>query len=526
MTVTTQSAPRSAPEELPEFEDEPRRRLSILRILIAIAVIGGAGYGAFLIARNRVENLASVPGTWFAPYVDVTLTPNYQFQVPANDPARQTALGFVVSQPGRGCTPSWGGAYSLTQADQSLTLDSRIVQIGDEGATPIVSFGGQKHTSLQVGCTSQSALTSAFATVIDHYRLATIDLDVEGSALNNFPANRRLAAAMESLQSSPQHRNLAVWLTVPVATSGLQDNAQSLVTTMLRDRVSIAGVNVLAMDFNNSTPNLNMLGTVEQALTSTHRQLAVLFSRYGVNLHSKVLWNHMGATVMIGQNNSGNQIFTLADAQGLNRFARQTGLGRISLWSLNRDSECGSSFANTGILSTTCSGVGQSNLGFSKVFGQLTGFVGSQPGDQTRVISVRPDTNPADSPYPQWVGTESYVTGYKVVAQGFIYQAKWFNQGDDPATQVQFQYQTPWLLVGPVLPGSHPPKPPTLPVGTYPNWSLTQTYQAGSKVLFDQLPYEAKWDTQGASPAAEPADPSASPWLPLFNIPGEPAQSS
>ena len=70
----------------------------------------------------------------------------------------------------------------------------------------------------------------------------------------------------------------------------------------------------------------------------------------------------------------------------------------------------------------------------------------------------------------------------------------------------------------------HAPKLPTLPAGTYPIWSLTTTYVAGEKVLLNGLPYEAKWTTEGASPAAEAVDPSASPWLPLFNIPGEPAQ--
>jgi chitinase len=279
------------------------------------------------------------------------------------------------------------------------------------------------------------------------------------------------------------------------------------------------------MDFTNSTPNLNMLGAVEQALTSTHRQLGGLFAQYGIRLHSKVLWNRMGATVMLGQNNEGNQVFTLANASSLKSFAQKNSLGRISMWSLNRDSQCGSSFAETGILSTTCSGVAEPNLGFSKILARLPGVVaGSASANGVRTVAVAPDTNPADSPYPQWVGTEPYVSGYKVVREGFIYQAKWYNQGDDPATQVQYQYETPWLMIGPVLPGSHPPALTTLPEGTYPNWSITQSYQAGAKVLFNQLPYEAKYDTQGASPAAEAADPPASPWQPLFNIPGEPPQ--
>jgi hypothetical protein len=42
------------------------------------------------------------------------------------------------------------------------------------------------------------------------------------------------------------------------------------------------------------------------------------------------------------------------------------------------------------------------------------------------------DTNPADAPYPLWSASASYPLGYKVVENGEIYQAKWYNSGDDP----------------------------------------------------------------------------------------------
>jgi chitinase len=266
-----------------------------------------------------------------------------------------------------------------------------------------------------------------------------------------------------------------------------------------------------------------MLTAVESALTSAHQQLGPIFDQFGIRLHSKTLWNRMGATVQIGQNNQADQVFTLADGSGLDSFARQSGLGRVSLWSLNRDSNCGSDYAATGVLSNFCSGVAEQSLGFSKVFAQLEGTdrAGS-PG----LFSIRPDLNPADSPYPQWNANEVYVSGYKVVREGYIYEAKSYNQGTDPATPTQFQYESPWLQIGPVLPGSHAPKLPVLPTGTYPTWSATTNYVAGSMVLFDNLPYEAKWDSQDASPADAQTDPSASPWMPLYTIPGEPSTTS
>ena len=523
--MTTLTSPvRNGVDDLPELDEEPRRRLSVLRLLLVLIAFAGAGYGIYSLVRDQIANLVSVPGTWVAPYVDVTVTPTYPFQLPADDIARQTVLGFVVSDPKKPCTPSWGAVYSLGAVDQSINLDSRIAQLRGEGEIPIVSFGGQAHTSLQVGCTDQTALTNAFATVINRYRQGTVDLDVEGAALDNFAANNRLAAAMRSIQEMPGHHGLAVWLTVPVAESGLQANAESLITTMLRHHVALAGVNVMTMDFSTTAPNVNMLAAVEKALTAAHQQLGPLFSQFGIRLHSRSLWNRIGATVQIGQNNQAGQVFTLADASGLNTFARSTGLARVSFWSLNRDANCGSAFAATGVLSNSCSGVAERSLGFSRVFSALGGV--DRASASSQLFALRPDTNPADSPYPQWNPEEIYVSGYKVVRNGYIYQAKWYNQGTDPAVLTQYSYQSPWMQIGPVLPGSHAPKLPTVPSGTYPAWSMTANYDAGQKVLFNNLPYEAKWDSEGDSPADEALDPAASPWEPLFTIPGEPTGSS
>ena len=105
-----------------------------------------------------------------------------------------------------------------------------------------------------------------------------------------------------------------------------------------------------------------MLASVQAALNATHAQLANLFPRYGIQLRSQQIWQRLGATVMIGQNDIAGENFTVPDAQGLVRFASATHLGRISMWSLNRDSQCGSSFPESGLLSNTCSGTAQSSL--------------------------------------------------------------------------------------------------------------------------------------------------------------------
>jgi cellulose synthase/poly-beta-1,6-N-acetylglucosamine synthase-like glycosyltransferase/chitodextrinase len=504
---------------------EPRRRLSLLRVLVALMVVVGVGYGGYAAAQTRLAGTVITRQTWFAPYVDATLTPTYQFQNPGDDAARQTVLGFVVAEPGAGCTPSWGADYTLAQASSSLALASRIAQVEQDGAEPIVSFGGEANTSLDVACSSVSQLTAAYQSVINWYGLKAIDLDIEGAALDNFGAEQRRAQAIDNLEQAA-HGKLQVWLTLPVEPAGLDDNAISVIESMLADRVSITGINVMTMDFSKSpAAGASMLPEVESALNSVHTQLTSMYPRYGIKLRSEQIWQRMGATVMIGQNDIQGQVFTTANAQGLVNFANGNHLGRVSMWSLNRDTQCGTPFAVTGVLSNTCSGTAEASMGFASIFGQLQGTSTATVADGD-VQPVAANTNPADAPYPQWSGTENYPLGYRVVADGEIYQAKWYNTGDDPQAQVQYGYQTPWELLGPVLPGDHAPHIVLPPAGTYPNWAIGVLYQANAKVLFDGLPYEAKWSNQGIAPEPDEGNQSSSPWDPLYKIPGEPTSAS
>jgi cellulose synthase/poly-beta-1,6-N-acetylglucosamine synthase-like glycosyltransferase/chitodextrinase len=522
VTRTSASVPPRAPvvpSETERLDGPPKRKLSMLRILVALALVGAAGYAGFVGVRTKLL-VTAVPirQTWFAPYVDVTLTPTYQFQNVSADPARQTVLGFVVSNPGSPCVPNWGSASTLRQADQAISVGARIAQMQQNGAQPIVSFGGQANTSLDVGCTSVPSLTQTYQSVIDRYHLSMIDLDVEGAALNDFNAGQRRAQAVAALQKA--HPDLGVWLTLPVEPNGLQANAMSVIESMLRQRVSITGINVMTMDFAQPPANgSTMLDQAESALNATHAQLADLLPRYGVNLQSQQIWQRMGATVMIGTNDIKGERFTIGDAQGLASFSAANHLGRVSLWSLNRDRPCGSTFADTGLLSNTCSGTAQSEFGFSQVFGAIQG----SPSGHGSAGDVQPpvaDKNPAHAPYPLWSPTSAYPLGYKVVENGEIFQAKWYNTGQDPATQSQFEWQSPWELLGPVLPTDRAPVITKLRPGTYPAWSLHVQYKAHMRVLYHGLPYEAKWANQGVVPGG---NVSGSSWKPLFSIPGEPA---
>jgi chitinase len=88
------------------------------------------------------------------------------------------------------------------------------------------------------------------------------------------------------------------------------------------------------------------------------------------------VWAKIGATPMIGQNDVATDLFTLDDAKQLVGFVRSTGMGRVSMWSINRDQRCGPN-TDGGQASDFCSGVDQKPLNFLGALDQLEGRSGT-----------------------------------------------------------------------------------------------------------------------------------------------------
>ena len=500
-----------------------RRRLSVIRILAVVLVVGGATAGLwFGFYDNGSDAATAVSHSWFAPYVDVTATPQYAFEEPSESTATSAVLAFVVSAHGAPCEPSWGSAYSLTAAADGLDLDRRVARLKQLGGEVTVSFGGAANSELSIGCTDVGKLTAAYRSVVDRYSADAIDLDIEGS-VSSAPAvskRRALAIAALSTQEVAAGHPVSVWLTLPVGQSGLTDEGQAVLTAMLAAKVNVAGVNGMTMDYGEPLPaGRSMADEGELALTALQQQIQSAYSAAGTELTDTQSWQRLGATPMIGQNDIPGEQFGLADAHQLVAFAQLHQLGRLSMWSANRDQGCGPNYPDVHIVSDACSGVDQSTGEFADIFRE---FGSGQPLQPTATSSASASASPsatgiiddpATSPYPIWNVNQAYPKGTQIVWHRNVYQAKWYSQGDQPDGPVATAAQTPWTLVGPVLPGEHPAPTPTLRAGTYPQWSTTAVYVAGSRVLLGGVGYQAKWWNQGDRPGAAAVTPSdSSPW--------------
>ncbi len=503
-----------------------RTRVSFPRIGIVLAcaaAIGWFGFDSF----SQVLSRPPVPGpSIFAAYVDVTVTPYYSFGTPAGPAQSNVILSFVVADPKSGCTPLWGGAYSLDAASDDLELDRRISQLRSTGGVARVSFGGQAGTELAVACKNEKSLESAYQAVVDRYTLASIDLDIEGASLADTAAGARRAVAIKAVQdrTAEANRHLAVWLTLPVAPSGLTADGVSAVDQMLAAGVDLTGVNGMTMDFGTGVSQSSPYSDVVlQASTALHRQVSDAYARAGLGLSDSDAWSKVGITPMIGQNDIAGEVFTLEDAEVVNEFARSNGVGQVSMWSLNRDSTCGSPLPKIlTVVQTSCSGVDQGSRSFAEVLALDLPFASvvtpspaasSEPSVSEPPVAPAPnqDDDPARSPFPIWESLGTYERGAKIVWNHNVYQARYWTSGFAPDTPVVLATDSPWMLIGPVLPGDTPAPLPTLPAGSYPQWDASQAYVAGTRVQVGLVPYESKWWSQGQLPGK--AVPGGSPWM-------------
>ena len=298
-----------------------------------------------------------------APFVDIGAfpTPNLA-QIAANTGLRAFSLGFIVA--GAGCQATWFNAYTMSQGFEQADIASLRAIQGD--VKP--SFGGASGTELAQACTDVTALTAQYQSVIDAYNLTEIDYDIEGAAVADPASVDRRSQAMANLQATARARGrtLAITLTLPVLPSGLTTQGVSVVQSAISHGVTLGTVNVMAMDFGDVVaPNPSgRMGTYAiNSAQSLHNQLVPLLP----GKTDAQIWNLIGVTPMLGQNDLASEVFKQADMQQLLTFAGQQHLGELSFWDVTRDGN-----ACTGALSR-CTNIAQAPFEFSKMIAPYAG---------------------------------------------------------------------------------------------------------------------------------------------------------
>jgi hypothetical protein len=267
-------------------------------------------------------------------------------------------LAFIVAAP-RGCEAMWGGGRPL--GDSAVVAE--VGRLRAKGGDVRVSFGGRAGAELASRCSSVPALTRAYQAVVDRYRLRQVDFDIEGAGLTDRAQQDRRSRAIAALQRTAiaRHRPLDVAITLPVVPQGLTSAGLAALRSASRAGARVDHVNLLTMDYGDGaapSPAGRMGSYAVQAATQGHRQIARV-----LRLTSRAAWRRLGLTPMVGVNDVSSEVFSVADASTVRRFAQAHRIGLLSMWSLGRDTPCASSVTGA---QPDCSGLAEPELRFAR----------------------------------------------------------------------------------------------------------------------------------------------------------------
>ncbi|WP_046168787.1 chitinase [Chromobacterium vaccinii] len=437
-----------------------------------------AALSALAAAAAGIASPAAQAGA-FAPYVDMTLWPTPQIdKLGVNQGIQQFTLAFVVAK--GGCAPSWGGVLAIpgSGSDQQLSaIRNGIDNFRGKGGEVMVSFGGANGTPLQQACTTNASLQAAYQTVLDTYNLSRIDFDIEGGAQTDTAANNRNFAVVAALQKNykAKGKTLHVSLTLPAMPFGLTQDGQRVLASALANGVALDAVNIMAMDYGQSNPNMG--AAAKQAAQALYGQIDAAYKAHGQTLTDAQLWQKVGVTPMAGLNDTQPETFTVDNAKDLYGMANSNRFGLLSMWSISRDKSCPN---NGHYVDAQCSGIVQTPYAFTNVFKGFKDHWGSGVTQDPNYGGGDNGSGGGPVNGQPWSSGQVYNTGNTVTYSGATWKAQWWTQGDVPGQASVWQQQG----------------------GGLQQWSATAAYSAKDCALYQGKKYCAKWWSQGNLPTA------------------------
>ncbi|WP_342274830.1 lipoprotein [Spiroplasma endosymbiont of Cantharis lateralis] len=177
-----------------------------------------------------------------------------------------------------------------------------------------------------------------------------IDFDIEGHAQELDDDNRLLAATIAEMKKEDKDWDFS--LTLPVLPTGLTSVGYRVMNIFVEEfkkaglsEKDLPVVNLMLMDYGDPIyvqaikDGLTNFDLARQAVNATKNNLATsIESNYGkVSIGNDGLYKLIGATPMIGVNDTVWGVFTEEDAKELYNWSHNVGLGYIGMWSMNDD---------------------------------------------------------------------------------------------------------------------------------------------------------------------------------------------
>lgn len=314
----------------------------------------------------------------FAPFVDAAAWPFADMETISDTTGiDKYLLGFIVNEEhhiANPCRATWGGFQALyaNQVDANAVgaeahLIDQVRAIRERGGGVMLSFGGAINVPVAATCDNVDSLAKLYAEIIDTYNIYELDFDVEGIWVADSVSIERRSKALAQLQQG--RPAVKIWLTLPVTPSGLNPAAEGVIASALEAEVVLDGINVMTMNYGSANaPDPELLGFYAiQAMDALHDQVHTLYANAGIAKSDEEIWHMLGATPMIGVNDVIAEVFSLDHGREVLAFAQEKQLGRLSMWSINRDFACPNG-PEPSIVRPNCSSIAQNAYAFTTVF--------------------------------------------------------------------------------------------------------------------------------------------------------------
>lgn len=311
--------------------------------------------GYFLLLATGLLGAQSFPaGRFYAPYImpprPTPDIPNeFLSSLSADSGIKYFTLAFIIGNSDGSCQATWGGKTSL---DSEIALAGVIQDLRSHGGDVLISFGGEAGKELAIGCDTPEKLAAQYQAVIDKYKLAVLDMDIEGTAIKDPASVDRRNAALALIQAA--NPGVQVSYTLPVNPTGLAPTGVALLVNAMQHGVKVAVVNLMTMDYGGAADPASMGPYAISAVNGATAQML-----------DNGIRARLGIIPMIGNNDVKPEVFTLADAKQVADWALANPVVvRMSMWSVSRDNGCAD-----GVARGHCSGVPQQAFDFSKILG-------------------------------------------------------------------------------------------------------------------------------------------------------------
>ena len=276
-------------------------------------------------------------GFTYAVYKDVTINANFNTgqqqsavtgtvePVTTAMPNKTLVWAFATGTCG---SENWGG---ISRAMEATNVQNFVAA----GKNYIISTGGSAGS---FDCPSGQGLIN-FINTYNSANLVGVDFDIElgqSQTIVDDLINATIAAEAQfpNLQFSFTIQSLGTTAANPV-TGG---SVGTLVVSEIK-RLGLGGnyvVNLMAMDYGSTNANncvvVNNLCDMGQSASEAAQAL---------NQQSGIPFNHIGLTVDIGQNDTQDEVTSLANVDTMLSFVKSNGLATARFWSFDRDTPTG-----------------------------------------------------------------------------------------------------------------------------------------------------------------------------------------